>query len=46
MFKQMKVGTRLSLSFLAVVMLGAIVAGIAIYNMAQMNERAKLMYHK
>jgi methyl-accepting chemotaxis protein len=27
-------------------MLGAIVAGIAIYNMAQMNERAKLMYHK
>jgi methyl-accepting chemotaxis protein len=46
MFKQMKVGTRLALSFLAVVALGAIVAGIAIYNMTQMNERAKRMYQK
>jgi methyl-accepting chemotaxis protein len=42
----MKVGTRLALSFLAVVALGAIVAGIAIYNMTQMNERAKRMYQK
>ncbi|SDE55961.1 methyl-accepting chemotaxis protein [Massilia sp. PDC64] len=46
MFKQMKVATRLTLGFLAVVVLGAIVAGIAIYNMTQMNERAKLMYQK
>jgi methyl-accepting chemotaxis protein len=46
MFQQMKVGTRLTLGFLTVVMLGAIVAGIAIYNLAQMNERAKLMYQR
>jgi methyl-accepting chemotaxis protein len=46
MFQQMKVGTRLTLGFLAVVVLGAIVAGIAIYNMTQMNERAKRMYQK
>jgi methyl-accepting chemotaxis protein len=46
MFQQMKVGTRLTLGFLAVVVLGAIVAGVAIYNMAQMNERAKRMYQK
>jgi methyl-accepting chemotaxis protein len=42
----MKVGTRLTLGFLAVVVLGAIVAGVAIYNMAQMNERAKRMYQQ
>ena len=46
MFKEMKVGTRLALSFLAVVAVGAIVAGIGVYNMAQMNERAKLMYQR
>ena len=46
MFKQMKVATRLTLGFLAIVVLGAIVAGIAIYNMSQMNERAKRMYQK
>jgi len=46
MFKQMKVATRLTLGFLAVVALGAIVAGIAVYNMTQMNERAKRMYQK
>ena len=46
MFQHMKVGTRLTLSFLVVVALGAIVTGIAIYNMAQMNERAKRMYQK
>jgi methyl-accepting chemotaxis protein len=46
MFKQMKVATRLAFGFLAVVMLGAIVAGIGIYNMTQMNERAKRMYQK
>ncbi|PQO89385.1 methyl-accepting chemotaxis protein [Massilia phosphatilytica] len=42
----MKVATRLTLGFLAVVVLGAIVAGVAIYNMTQMNERAKRMYQK
>ena len=46
MFKQMKVATRLTLGFLAVVVLGAIVAGIAIYNMTQMNERAKRLYQQ
>ena len=44
MFHNMKVGPRLILSFLAVALLGAIVAGIGIYNMDQMNERAKRMY--
>nr|WP_036236230.1 methyl-accepting chemotaxis protein [Massilia sp. JS1662] len=44
MFKQMTVATRLTLGFLVVVVLGALVAGIAIYNMSQMNERAKRMY--
>ena len=43
MFKQMKVATRLTLGFLAIVVLGAIVAGIGIYNMTQMKERAKRM---
>jgi len=42
----MKVGTRLTLGFLTVVVLGIIVTGIAIYNMAQMNERAKRLYHQ
>ena len=46
MFHQMKVGTRLTLGFLTVVMLGAVVAGIGIYDMTQMNERAKRMYQK
>jgi methyl-accepting chemotaxis protein len=46
MFQKMKVGTRLTVGFLAVVVLGAIVAGTAIYNMTQMNERAKRMYQK
>ncbi|WP_296942360.1 methyl-accepting chemotaxis protein [uncultured Massilia sp.] len=40
----MKVGTRLILGFLAITILGAIVAGIGIYNMDQMNERAKRLY--
>jgi len=46
MFQKMKVSTRLTLGFLVVVALGAIVAGTAIYNMTQMNERAKRMYQK
>ena len=44
MFRNMKVGTRLILCFLAVALLGAIVAGIGIHNMDQMNERAKRLY--
>ncbi len=44
MFRNMKVGTRLILGFLAITILGAIVAGIGIYNMDQMNERAKRLY--
>jgi len=46
MFQRMKVSTRLTLGFLVVVALGALVAGTAIYNMTQMNERAKRMYLK
>jgi methyl-accepting chemotaxis protein len=46
MFQQLKVGTRLTVGFLVVVLLGAIVAGIAIYNMMQMNVRAKALYEK
>ena len=46
MFRMMKVGTRLTLGFLTVVVLGIIVTSIAIYNMAQMNERAKRLYHQ
>ena len=46
MFQTMKVGTRLILGFLAVALLGAVVAGIGIYNMGQMNERAKRLYQK
>ena len=44
MFRTMKVGTRLLLGFLAVTILGTIVAGIGIYSMDQMNERAKRLY--
>ena len=46
MFRMMKVGTRLTLGFLTIVVLGIIVTSIAIYNMAQMNERAKRLYHQ
>jgi len=44
MLRNMKVGTRLILSFLAVALLGALVAGIGIYNMDQMNDRARRLY--
>jgi len=44
MFRNLKVGTRLILCFLAVALLGAIVAGIGIHNMDQMNDRAKRLY--
>jgi len=46
MFQNMKVGTRLILSFLAVALLGAIVAGIGIHNMDQMNDRAARLYRQ
>ncbi|HEX2603531.1 MAG TPA: methyl-accepting chemotaxis protein [Oxalicibacterium sp.] len=44
MFKNMKVGTRLISGFLVVALMGAIVAGIGIYNMSRMNDRADSMY--
>ncbi|MFK3740384.1 methyl-accepting chemotaxis protein [Massilia sp. TN1-12] len=44
MFQQMKVGTRLILGFLAIALLGTIVAAIGIVSMDQMNERAKRLY--
>ncbi|WP_323139926.1 methyl-accepting chemotaxis protein [Massilia phyllosphaerae] len=44
MFRNLKVGTRLILCFLAVALLGAIVAGIGIHNMDQMNDRARRLY--
>jgi methyl-accepting chemotaxis protein len=44
MFRNMKVGTRLILCFLAVALLGGIVAGIGIRNMDQMNDRAHRLY--
>ena len=44
MFRNLKVGTRLILCFLVVALLGAVVAGIGIRNMDQMNERAHALY--
>jgi len=44
MFNRMKVGTRLLAGFLTLSLLGAIVAAIGIYNMAQMNERTERLY--
>jgi len=46
MFQQLKVGTRLTVGFLVVVLLGGTVASIAIYNLMQMNVRAKAIYEK
>jgi methyl-accepting chemotaxis protein len=46
MFKNVKVGTRLILGFLVVALLGAAVAGIGIYNMDQMNDRAQRVYEQ
>ena len=45
MFRNLKVGTRLILCFLVVVLLGAVVAGIGIRNMDQMNQRAHRLYN-
>ncbi|QJE00435.1 methyl-accepting chemotaxis protein [Massilia forsythiae] len=46
MFRNMKVGTRLIVCFLAVALLGVVVAGIGIHNMDQMNERARILYQR
>ena len=45
MLKQMKVGTRLLAAFFCVALLGAIVAGIGIYNMGKIDTMAGQMYH-
>lgn len=46
MFKNMTVGTKLISSFLALSVAGAIVAGIGIYNMGQINDKAGDIYNK
>ncbi|HYD94540.1 MAG TPA: methyl-accepting chemotaxis protein [Noviherbaspirillum sp.] len=46
MFKDMKVGTRLILGFLTLTILGAIVAGIGIFNMGRINAAAESLYEK
>ena len=45
MLKQMKVGTRLLAAFSCVALLGAIVAGIGVYNMGKIDTMAGQMYH-
>ncbi|WP_151633521.1 methyl-accepting chemotaxis protein [Noviherbaspirillum aerium] len=44
MFTSMKVGTRLLLGFITLTLIGAIVAGIGIYNMGQLNDKADDLY--
>jgi methyl-accepting chemotaxis protein len=46
MFNQMKVGTRLIAGFLALTVLGAIVAGVGIFNMGRINDKAGDLYQK
>jgi methyl-accepting chemotaxis protein len=46
MLNNLKVGTRLIVSFLVVALMGAIVAGIGIYDMGRINDRAEVMYKK
>ncbi|MGZ5202272.1 MAG: methyl-accepting chemotaxis protein [Telluria sp.] len=46
MFNQMKVGTRLIAGFLVLAVLGAIVAGIGIFNMGRINDKASDLYQK
>jgi methyl-accepting chemotaxis protein len=46
MFNQMKVGTRLIAGFLVLVLLGAIVAGIAIFNMGRISDKADDLYQR
>ena len=43
---QMKVGTRLLLSFIAIALSGAIVAGIGIVNMGRINDMGDRMYEQ
>ncbi|OBV38459.1 methyl-accepting chemotaxis protein [Janthinobacterium psychrotolerans] len=45
MLNQMKVGTRLLAAFFCVALLGAIVAGIGIYNMGKIDTMAGQMYN-
>jgi len=46
MFKNMKMGTRLLLSFLALSALSAAVAGIGIFNMSRINDASENLYKK
>ena len=46
MFKHMKVGTRLIAGFLALTLLGTIVAGIGILNMSRINDSSDKLYQK
>jgi methyl-accepting chemotaxis protein len=46
MFHNMRVGTRLVLGFLVVILLGTVVATVGIVSMGQMNDRAKRMYQQ
>jgi methyl-accepting chemotaxis protein len=46
MFKQMKVGTRLIAGFLALALLGAVVAGIGIFNMSRISDSNDKLYQK
>jgi len=46
MFNRMKVGTRLIAGFLVLTLLGAAVAGVGIFNMSRMNDRADRLYQR
>ena len=45
MLNRMKVGQRLLVAFFCVALLGAIVAGIGIFNMGKIDTMAGRMYH-
>lgn len=46
MFKNLKVSTRLIAGFLTLILLGAIVAGIGIFNMSRINDSNDKLYQK
>jgi methyl-accepting chemotaxis protein len=46
MSKNMKVGTKLIAGFLSIAIVGALVAGIGIYNMGRINEMADRIYER
>jgi len=46
MFNRMKVGTRLIAGFLALALLGAVVATIGIYNMSRINDAGDRLYDR